>query len=305
MNPRTTTRLTTQEAAAVRELAAAAQDTDGVAPLSEQTVLHLDAPEGAHRHVLLDGEDGLQGYAHLDHVEPVPASPPGVEIVTAPRHRRTGVATRLWNTVTDLAPTARVWAHGDRPPAQAWAARAGLDVVRSLLQMARSSSGLAGAEVALPPGYSARTFTPDDIDAWVAVNARAFASHPEQGRVTAGDVRARMAESWFDADGFFLIHGPTPAASGLDGESEEGPLAAFHWTKIADGEGEVYVVGVDPSRQGLGLGKSATLLGLRHLAERGVPRITLYVDGDNAPALATYRRLGFEQSALDVMYGRP
>lgn len=288
-SPQTLTHLTPAQAEDVRALAARAAEVDGVGALSEQTFLHLDAAPGAHRHVLvaLDGRDGrTAGYAHLDHTDPEA----GVEIVVDPELRRQGLATRLWGAVTDLVPDARVWAHGDLPPAQGWAEHTGLHVVRELLRMARPLEGLADATVTLPEGYTARTFTPDDVEAWVALNARAFASHPEQGRVTADDVRARMAEPWFDAAGFFLVEDP------------EGRLVAFHWTKTEDGEGEVYVVGVDPESQGLGLGKAATLLGLRHLARAGLPRVTLYVDGDNTAALATYGRLGFERISLDVQY---
>ncbi|MDO5629942.1 MAG: mycothiol synthase [Mobilicoccus sp.] len=277
------------EAASVRRLLADARDVDAVAALSEQTLLHLDSSAGEHRHLLV-GDDEVIGYAHLDHT----GLEAGVEILVAPEQRRQGVGTRLWQAVTDLVPSARVWAHGDLPPAQAWAREQGLGVVRELHQMGRSLDGLADLDVDLPDGYTARTFTPDDIDAWVALNAAAFATHPEQGRVTADDVRARMAEDWFDADGFFLIE---------EGSATGSDLAAFHWTKTSEGEGEVYVVGVDPQRQGLGLGKAATALGLRHLARAGLPRVTLYVDGDNTAALATYTRLGFERIALDVMYG--
>ena len=45
-----------------------------------------------------------------------------------------------------------------------------------------------------------------------------------------------------------------------------------------------------------------TLLGLRHLRARGVDTATLYVDGDNTAAIATYHRMGFERMAIDVMY---
>ncbi|WP_040159424.1 mycothiol synthase [Mobilicoccus massiliensis] len=302
---RVTTTLSTAEATRVRRLARQAAEADGVDALSEQTILHLDAPAGEHRHVLLergdhgasgaeeDNDDPLLGYAHLDHTE----AEAGTEIVVAPGHRRHGVGTRGWREVRALVPDARVWAHGDLPPARAFARHLGLEVVRELIRMARPLDGLRDAEVTLPEGYSARTFTPDDVDAWVALNARAFADHPEQGRVSADDLRARMREPWFDADGFFLVEAP---AAPDDGASRD--LAAFHWTKTEDGEGEVYVVGVDPDRQGLGLGKAATLLGLRHLADRGLARVTLYVDGNNTAALATYRRLGFEQISLDVMY---
>ncbi|GMA41001.1 mycothiol synthase [Mobilicoccus caccae] len=286
MDPRIVETLAPEVAAAVRAAAEDVRRHDGVAALSEQTLLHLDAPAGEHRHVLAVDGDQLVGYAHLDHT----GVEPGVEILVVPSHRRRGVATSLWSRVTSLAPTARVWAHGDLAEARGWAGATGLVVVRELLQMARPLAGLADVGVDLPPGYGVRTFTPADIDAWVRINGRAFADHPEQGRVTADDVRARMREDWFDPEGFFLVDGPDS-------------LAAFHWTKTADGEGEVYVVGVDPDQQGKGLGKAATLLGLRHLARRGLPRVTLYVDGDNTAALATYERLGFERSAIDVMYG--
>jgi mycothiol synthase len=76
----------------------------------------------------------------------------------------------------------------------------------------------------------------------------------------------------------------------------------FHWTKAEDELGEVYVVGVDPSEQGSGLGTALTARGLRHLWESGLRVVDLYVEGDNDPALAVYRRLGFTEHAKDVLY---
>lgn len=80
---------------------------------------------------------------------------------------------------------------------------------------------------------------------------------------------------------------------------------AFHWTKVEDaatGVGEVYVVGVHPSYQGRGLARPLTRLGTDHLARRGLNRARLYVDGDNAAAMATYLKEGFEIVGTDVMY---
>jgi mycothiol synthase len=48
-------------------------------------------------------------------------------------------------------------------------------------------------------------------------------------------------------------------------------LLGFHWTKVhADkpGLGEVYVVGVDPVAQGMGLGRTLTVVGMDWLARR-------------------------------------
>ena len=82
----------------------------------------------------------------------------------------------------------------------------------------------------------------------------------------------------------------------------DGDVVGFHWTKVEDGIGEVYVVGVDPSEQGSGLGTALTARGLRHLHESGIRTVDLYVEGDNDPALAVYRRLGFTEHARDVLY---
>ena len=72
--------------------------------------------------------------------------------------------------------------------------------------------------------------------------------------------------------------------------------------------GEIYVVGVSPSAQGGGLGRTLVLRGLAYLAlahdEHNVPlrSIELYVDADNTPAVALYESLGFAVATIDRMY---
>jgi mycothiol synthase len=66
--------------------------------------------------------------------------------------------------------------------------------------------------------------------------------------------------------------------------------------------GEVYVVGVDPDAQGLGLGRVLTLAGLRHLRAVGQPAVMLYVDESNTAATALYTKLGFTRWSTDAMY---
>ena len=101
-----------------------------------------------------------------------------------------------------------------------------------------------------------------------------------------------MDEPWFDPKGFLIAE-------------RDGEMIGFHWTKVhPDGLGEVYVVGVDPDRQGGGLGRALTVAGLRHLYAQGLRTVLLYVEADNAPALAVYRRLGFTDWKTDVMYAR-
>ncbi|MEP7035199.1 MAG: mycothiol synthase [Dermatophilaceae bacterium] len=231
-----------------------------------------------------------------------------VELVVDPADRRQGVATALVHAIRDaLGPEAsklQIWSHGHLDGARALAARGGYTIVRELWSMHRPLLPDAGSlpEVTIPEGFTARQFVVgQDEDAWLGVNARAFADHAEQGRLTRHDLDLRIAEPWFDTEGFILVEDTRGAAP---------VLAASHWTKIVPSprprvrqtRGEVYVVGVDPAYQGLGLGRAVTLLGLEHLRGRGVTEAVLFVDADNTAAVATYSRLGFTRFAVDVMY---
>jgi mycothiol synthase len=189
----------------------------------------------------------------------------------------------------------RIWAHGNLPAAAALAGAAGFTPVRSLFLMRRSLSEPL-PEPRLPDGVTLRSFRPgQDEDAWLRLNAAAFAAHPEQGSWTRAELEHREAQPWFDPAGFFLA-------------IRDGRLAGFHWTKIHkpahDGErtGEVYVVGVDPAEQGTGLGRALTLAGLHYLRGLEIPWVVLYVDGENTAAIRMYSALGFTHAAKDVMY---
>jgi mycothiol synthase len=141
---------------------------------------------------------------------------------------------------------------------------------------------------ATPAGASA--FRPGIDDAeWLRVNGRAFAFHPEQGSVSQSDLEALTAEPWFDADDFLLLR---------DGDA----LIGYCWLKVEDSIGEFYVVGVDPDRQGEGLGRRLMAAGFARLADRGIRTAALYVDADNAAAVGLYRSLGFTEHAIDIQY---
>jgi mycothiol synthase len=295
--------LTPDIAAAVRSLASTAAVVDGVAPLSEQPLLHLDDVTDATVVHLLALDDGVVGYAQLDLGTPTDASG---ELVVAPSARGRGIGTalltRLGALVVDPPRRLAVWAHGDLPAARALAARAGLTVVRELWQMRLDLAGRpagtpAQAAPVLPAGVHVRAFVPgQDEESWLRLNTRAFAHHPEQGRMTRADLDAREHEPWFDPAGLLLAE-------------RDGQLLAAVWTKVhaSDGTeqavGELYVVGVDPDAQGLGLGTALTALALDHLARAGLPTAILYTEADNTPAVRTYTRAGFERSAVDVMFG--
>ncbi len=139
-----------------------------------------------------------------------------------------------------------------------------------------------------------RAFVPGtDEQDFLRVNNRAFHWHPEQGGLTGGDLADRMAEDWFDAEGFRLYE-------------QHGQLAGFCWTKVHSGEtpsaGEIYAIAVDPEFHGQGLGKPMTLAGLDYLADQGLTVGFLYVESDNDPAVATYRSLGFDHHSTNRAY---
>jgi mycothiol synthase len=299
----------------VLRLAAAAAAADGAAPLSEQVLLHLRyGGAAAARNLLLYQAGNLAGYAHLD--PPGPAASRGGELVIHPASRRHGLGLALARALLAAGDGTEVWiwAHGDLPAARRLAAVSGFTRARALWQMRRPLAGPL-PEPARPAGVTFRTFAPgQDEEAWLSLNARAFASHPEQGGWTRADLDHREREPWFDPAGFFLAE-------------RGGRLAGFHWTKVhaagadraagsgadaaragaarASAVGEVYVVGVDPDERGTGLGRTLTLAGLRYLRERGLPEVMLYVDESNTAAIRLYESLGFAHTSTDVMFRHP
>lgn len=301
---RTALRLTPGEVEGVRGLVEAAASADGHLPLSEHVMLHL--PLGGDedvRHVLVEAAGGeLLGYGHLDVTDPVAG--PSAEAVISPHARRRGVGRAVVEELVRQSPGGRLrlWAHGEHPASAQLARALGFARSRVLWQMRRPLTGEL-PPYALPEGVHLRTFVVGrDEQEWTALNARAFADHPDQGRWGVEEVLLREQEPWFDPDGFLLAE-------------QDGRLVGFHWTKVhgsdpGSGEhphepvGEVYVVGVDPSQQGRGLGPALTLAGLHSLRRRGLDTVLLYVDESNTPAIRVYERLGFTRVATDVCWSR-
>ena len=283
------------EVAEVLALVGAAGERDGVAPLSEHAVLTVKhrGREGARSLVGRDEEGTIVGYAQVDlPTGGAGAEPAAGELVVHPDHRRRGYGRRLAEAlIAEAGGPLRVWAHGDLPGAAALAQRLGMERARALLRLHRPLAPEL-PDVRLAQRIHIRTFRKgDDEEAWLEVNRRAFADHPEQGSWTLDDLLAREQEPWFDPAGFFLA------------VRDDGTLAGFHWTKVHSREvGEVYVVGVDPSAQGLGLGRALTLAGLHHLRSLGLTTVMLYVDESNRSARKLYDSLGFARFAVDVMY---
>ena len=225
-------------------------------------------------------------------------------LVVRPDHRDRETPLQLLEAAIEYARSVdadavSLWTFGADVDSDALAAAAGLEVQRELWQM-RVPLPLASAPK-WPDGIVVRPFAPgEDDDAWLVVNNAAFVADPDQGGWTPDVLAGRLAEPWFDADGFLIA-------------DDDGEIAGFCWTKVHAAEpphepralGEIYVIGVDPGHQGLGLGRALVLAGLAYLHDvRRIDVGMLYVDSSNTPAVGLYRALGFVTSRIDRCYGR-
>ena len=255
----------------VDAIRASAQAADGVDPLDEAAQLLLKHHGLAHARLWL--AEGGFALVHGD----------SLELAVAAEDRGHGVGGDLADAAAPHAEQA--WSHLDHPAAARIADRIGWQRVRELWVLRRPAS------MSLPPrdpGLTIRGFASGDEAAVLAINAAAFAHHPEQGSMSAADLAERMAEPWFDPAGLLIAE-------------VDGAPVGFHWTKQHDADhGEVYVVGIAPAGQGRGLGRALTIAGLEHLHARDVAEVLLYVESDNLPARRLYEGLGFEHAARDT-----
>ena len=122
--------------------------------------------------------------------------------------------------------------------------------------------------------------------AWLDLNNKAFAHHEDQGNWAIADLENRMAEPWFDPQGFFLA-------------TQSGEIEGFVWTKIhqdlvnQDPVGELYVVGTAPEHPGRGIARALSVEAINYFVTKGLKHAMLYVDADNEKALKLYQSLGF------------
>jgi mycothiol synthase len=269
--------------AAIESIARAASAADGAEPLDEGAWRRL----GHHADELDVVVDAGRGFSVVDGEL--------LHLVVAPEARRQGVGRGLAHRVLAGPDQSwQAWSHGDHPGAAALARELGFERSRALWVMRRSLAGFEAHPVTAE-GFELRSFRPGDEGEIVRVNAAAFASHPEQGRMDLAELAERMAEPWFDPAGLLVA------------DDAGGRLLGFHWTKRHSASlGEVYVVGIDPTAQGRGVGRTLVTAGLAHLSDGGADEVLLYVESDNVPAVRLYEGLGFTHADADthVMYTR-
>lgn len=275
----------------LERLLEAARSHDRHEPLGEHK--SLDLVHGTRfAGVVAGAPDDPVGYAHLSrHAD----AQWGLEVVVHPEHRQRGVEAALVSTALGLVAEeggghVHFWVFQPSPSHDELASMLGMKRGRDLLNVCVRLPVTHKAE--LPPGMRLRAIEPGrDEQAWLDVNNRAFDHHPEQGAWDLETLHRRMSEPWFDPQDFLLA-------------VDDAGIAGFNWTKLHPdrGVGEIYVIGVDPSRQGSRLGKALALAGLEHMERRGMRTCCLYVDAANEMALGMYRRIGFDVHHLDRAY---
>lgn len=292
--------LEAEHLAQLPELVEAATLADGHEPLGEHKFLRLQRGDDLAAAVLAFEDERLAGYAHTVTYGEGAERRASCEFVVHPGSRRRGLGRLLLSHAimhanSQSARRLDLWAYNDSEASASIATQFGFKPVRRLLHLHRHMRRIPPAPE--PLGAAPRAFRPGaDDEALLALNNRIFAGHPENGAWTIDDLRARIAQPWFDPADVLLLE-------------VDGALAGFCWLKIeqrgSDGRvGEIYVIGTAPEVQGRGFGRYLVAAGLAHLGCRRVDAAAIYVDDSNTTAVALYESSGFHHHHIDVCYSR-
>lgn len=287
---------------AIRTLAAAAEASDHRPPFGDSVWRDLAHPTPLSMLVIAESDGKPVGALHLAPPENRGESGLIAAIVVEPRHRGGEVEQALLETALadEKVACSRIllWIFGADDTADRFMDASGFRRERELHQM-RVRLPIT-MDRGWPTGVDVRPFLPGvDEETWLSVNNRAFVADPDQRGWTLDTIRRREEESWFDPAGFLLAwRGDT--------------LAGFCWTRLhpaappnePEALGEIYVIGVDPGHQGIGLGRALVAGGLGSLHERGASVGMLFVDAANTAAIRLYEKLGLRVTRVDRAYVR-
>lgn len=264
-------------AAAIDRFLAVVAEADGHPPLSERKVVSL---KGERRYVSVSSDDEgicLVGVASGHETDGHWA----LEIAVAPRMRSLSTEVAAIRHSTHLVPAAddhTFWAFRTEQIDAAIAL--GYEELRSVLRFSGpSAAGLGVVMSGVSIGPMAGSDTPEVVN----VNNRAFTEHREQGSMTLESYRSMEQLDWFDPSGVLVAR---------DEEGVVGFVIAKHeGTDV----GEIYLIAVDPSKVGMGVGRALATSGIEWLAKRGATTARVWVDEGNDPAVNLYERLGLAE----------
>ncbi len=125
-------------------------------------------------------------------------------------------------------------------------------------------------------------FTPSEIEMFRTLLRQYAAEYP-------GRFSERMTQDLAELPGRYAA----PTGGLYLAYADDAAVATAAWTRVNDGQAEIKRVYVQPQARGRGIGQALS----KHLAdvvrERGFRQMVLSTWGDNAGAIALYRKLGF------------
>ncbi|MFC1914749.1 GNAT family N-acetyltransferase [Chloroflexota bacterium] len=216
-----------------------------------------------------------------------------------PEHRRQGIATQLLDYALQRAKelgaeVAQIEISQDNTIARRILTRRGFNLVRRFLHLRLNMARVHRQDME-QAALGCRHLQRGEEDKLTRIQNRSFASvwGYNPNTVTAITYRTNLSN-------------PQDVVLTCDGDKVTG----YCWTEITDDEeaasgtrkGRIFMLGVDPTYRGKGVGKKALLAGLAHLQEKGLAVAELTVDSENKVACALYQMVGFEVGTSSMWY---
>ncbi len=161
----------------------------------------------------------------------------------------------------------------------------GFEVIRCFKQLRLSLDDVPKPE--LSSGLSLDHLKPDEESKLADLQNRAFAGHWGYSPNTTEEITYLTRMSNCPREGIFLAY-------------EGAKPVGYCWTKMdcppghRRSQGQIFMLGVDPSYRGRKIGKALLLTGLYYLKSQGLNLAQITVDSENKVARSLYRSAGFK-----------
>ncbi len=212
-----------------------------------------------------------------------------------PAHRGRGVGSRLLEIAIDHsrklgAKLVQIPIAERMQASQYFVRKRGFQVVRRYWQM--SLTEYRGGVPQVPHGFELRHFVPGDEESLCTLQNLAFAGSWGFRPNAVEEIRYLVNTSWCHPKGILFV-------------TENQRKAGYCWTMddhARKEKGYIRMMGVDPMRQGRGLGRAVLVAGIDYLRKRGMKQIELLVDSRNSSAKHLYQSAGFKRKGTILWY---
>ena len=262
---------------------------EDVPMMSRIEVAELDGAVVGFTHLYTDENQLLQGRVNLDsfHVHP--------------RARNQGVGQALLASAVEAA---RGWKGRyistsipeESPRSLEFLERHGFHRVRDFYKM-RLSDLRPDADLALPAGFSLRTFQPGtDESAFVAVYNASFSDHWDFVPLADWEVAKWNRRPAFSPKGCFLLFDQDRMVGFTTVMYD--PEQAAH---TGEAVGRIFEMGVLPEYRRRNLGYMMLQAAIRYAQEQGFQALDLVTDVENEAGVQLYEKVGFQEKRASVI----